>query len=962
VKIRKIVIYGFGKHENKTFDFSDGINVIYGHNEAGKTTIQQFITQTLFGFPQKNSAQLRYEPKAGGKFGGQVHLHDDEYGNCIIERVQGKSSGDVTVYFEDGTQGGEEAVKALVRQYDRTSFESIFSFSLLQLQGFERMDEAELSRTLLSSGTTGVDTLLRIEKKMEKEMGDLFKKTGRNPEMNVLVAELKDIEKELKSEQERISAYAPKMKRIHELEKEWVEAKQSYDSLREQHRSLELELQLLPLKERKQKLASRLAEVRTSSFPSDGIRRYEINSSRMTEMEAKKRGLEAEIEAIDQKLQDHPRLDKLAEVERLLAREPEWHDWRSTVGSIRENIAQLKVKRLRLLDRLGLDKADEVLHEDVSIHQEEYLYGQLHELAKMDQQIGYMDRQLSQLENELRDIRNEQLSLQKNSPTEEERKKADEWPSIRNRLAEAKAFIQMSRSNRDNGNSQLLLILLIVAAIISVVGFIGDQWIVVGLGVCLAVIAAISKFGNQGGRPSQKDVEMERFVEAYDGQEKTMEAVVKKVDDYEQRQSQLAAAATTAERKMGMLEEEYGALMQQKEQLEKSLSGFFLAYGLRKTPNSGILHEFFSMARSLQEIERELVDNNRQSEKIQEQIRLRQVEVERLLSTEVPEASIYDQLRSAYISFKEELQAFKTMTHRIEEFQMQKQEAEELLSSLSNQQQELFADADVETEEQYYKAFAAFQEKLALTQQIDDIDSQLTVHSAVQDKPSRLEEELRTEIHNVEKLLSELEEKMGSSVKEKTALEVETEKLLTDDSFQRKQQLFEMKKAEFAQLAKQWSVRQAIVAAINGMMEELKDKKLPEVLNRAENLFSELTGGYYSSLVLSENGLFQAVAENGSRYPIIELSQATKEQAYIALRLSLASAKEVTAPFPLLLDDPFVHFDETRFSRMMAIMERLSMKHQFIYFTCHDKIIEYWTNATIINVSEMGSAKGAMTR
>ncbi len=73
---------------------------------------------------------------------------------------------------------------------------------------------------------------------------------------------------------------------------------------------------------------------------------------------------------------------------------------------------------------------------------------------------------------------------------------------------------------------------------------------------------------------------------------------------------------------------------------------------------------------------------------------------------------------------------------------------------------------------------------------------------------------------------------MSSLVKEKTTLEVETEKLLTDDSYQSKQQLFEMKKAEFNELAKQWSVRQAIVVAIKGMMEELKEKKLPEVLEQ----------------------------------------------------------------------------------------------------------------------------------
>ena len=66
------------------------------------------------------------------------------------------------------------------------------------------MDEEELSRTLLASGTTGVDSLLQLEKKMEKEMGDLFKKSGRNPEMNVKITELRELEIELKEEQEKV--------------------------------------------------------------------------------------------------------------------------------------------------------------------------------------------------------------------------------------------------------------------------------------------------------------------------------------------------------------------------------------------------------------------------------------------------------------------------------------------------------------------------------------------------------------------------------------------------------------------------------------------------------------------------------------------------------------------------------------------------------------------------------------
>jgi uncharacterized protein YhaN len=69
MQIQKLVIYGFGQHEDVTIELKDGINVFYGWNEAGKTTIQQFILSILFGFPLRNQTQMRYEPKGGGRYG-----------------------------------------------------------------------------------------------------------------------------------------------------------------------------------------------------------------------------------------------------------------------------------------------------------------------------------------------------------------------------------------------------------------------------------------------------------------------------------------------------------------------------------------------------------------------------------------------------------------------------------------------------------------------------------------------------------------------------------------------------------------------------------------------------------------------------------------------------------------------------------------------------------------------------
>src|SRR5690606_39481124 len=59
-----------------------------------------------------------------------------------------------------------------------------------------------------------------------------------------------------------------------------------------------------------------------------------------------------------------------------------------------------------------------------------------------------------------------------------------------------------------------------------------------------------------------------------------------------------------------------------------------------------------------------------------------------------------------------------------------------------------------------------------------------------------------------------------------------TRNLLTDTSYEEKLQRFEEKKAGFADLAKQWSINKAIIEAVNQTMNELKEKKLPAVLDR----------------------------------------------------------------------------------------------------------------------------------
>ena len=57
--IKELNLKNFGKFSGQTFSFSDGLNVIYGANEAGKTTVYHAIGALLFGLEKQRGRAAR---------------------------------------------------------------------------------------------------------------------------------------------------------------------------------------------------------------------------------------------------------------------------------------------------------------------------------------------------------------------------------------------------------------------------------------------------------------------------------------------------------------------------------------------------------------------------------------------------------------------------------------------------------------------------------------------------------------------------------------------------------------------------------------------------------------------------------------------------------------------------------------------------------------------------------------
>ena len=77
MKINYLKINGFGKIKNKEINLGKNINLIYGKNESGKSTVLKFIESMLYGISKNKNGKAisdyeKYKPWNGEEFSGKL--------------------------------------------------------------------------------------------------------------------------------------------------------------------------------------------------------------------------------------------------------------------------------------------------------------------------------------------------------------------------------------------------------------------------------------------------------------------------------------------------------------------------------------------------------------------------------------------------------------------------------------------------------------------------------------------------------------------------------------------------------------------------------------------------------------------------------------------------------------------------------------------------------------------------
>ena len=191
MRIDKVEIDGFGKLNNCEFAFADGVNLIYGENESGKSTLCEFILSAFYGLPNESkkvsddiTPRKKYRPWSGDAYGGRVYFTDDSGRKLVVERsFKGTKRGDKVSLRDAATWEELDAADDIGEKLFGLSREAFLKTLYIKSFGADslRSDDGEIMSRLSNLETSGAEDVSysKIINSMEKEIFSLKTKTGR---------------------------------------------------------------------------------------------------------------------------------------------------------------------------------------------------------------------------------------------------------------------------------------------------------------------------------------------------------------------------------------------------------------------------------------------------------------------------------------------------------------------------------------------------------------------------------------------------------------------------------------------------------------------------------------------------------------------------------------------------------------------------------------------------------------
>ncbi|PLR89949.1 ATP-binding protein [Bacillus sp. T33-2] len=987
MKITELHIYGYGKLENFKMTGMLDLQVIYGENEAGKSTIMSFIHSILFGFPTRQQSELRYEPKKQSKYGGLLKAFFPGYGIVSIERIKGKAAGDVTVILEDGTFGGEELLKKLLSGIDKGIYQAIFSFNIHGLQNVQNIKGEDLGRYLFSAGTIGTDSLFSAENVLLKEMEQRFKPNGKKPVLNEKLKELRELHASLKKTEQQNDLYYLLQTEKDSLEKKVSDLHMEASELQKKASRLKELSRIQPIILEEAHLKSQLHELGEVPFPPDGINRLEQIEQLLKPFEAKLMSGKERLALLRKEAEagkpDFELLNMEAQITSQLERIPVYEQQRQNVTQWKISLEEINEEIDSINDSLHADFDEQTIaavNTSVFIREQaEEIQRELQRLTgkKQDLEDSFNEEkaELEALEQSAQKLKQRLLDQQARSEMEKQTAvlankelMQSELEQIQKQITAAKSNAEREKQHRKNEMIQFALLATVFAALV-LAGFLLDQWPAWASGLAGMILLSIFYLRARVKRPlksweqdleelTKKAGELAKTINSYTGHD--VEAIMAAIaeddrirNDYNSLTSKVQQQYKRYEKVIGQFEKwelQYSSLLEKQRSLADKI-------GLTEDASPGRIFESFLLLEKQKELFRERI-------RIKERIAASESEAKSLLTafTELAERflqntglSIMETAAFLRKKLREEIDRharFRDISLRFSELEDELGRLEAEKSHLQNEKVKLFQVSFVEDENSYRVQAGKAEQQKKWKEQLASLAYHLQAARVTDEERIKiLSGELpQQQLTELEKLMDDNKNQLAAaldrlaSVKHQAA--VLEEGGLHGDLLHR----YKQKKHEFDEEARVWAKYAIARDLLAKTIERYKAERMPKMLAKAQEFLVHMTGGNYVRILPDGSGSgFLIERKDHILFEANELSQATAEQVYVSLRLALAVTLYDHFKLPVIIDDSFVNFDHKRTRRIMELLRKFS-DNQVLFFTCHRHLLENFHSDEVYNL------------
>lgn len=149
--------------------------------------------------------------------------------------------------------------------------------------------------------------------------------------------------------------------------------------------------------------------------------------------------------------------------------------------------------------------------------------------------------------------------------------------------------------------------------------------------------------------------------------------------------------------------------------------------------------------------------------------------------------------------------------------------------------------------------------------------------------------------------------------------------------------------AELLGIAERWLLQAAAAKLAGRAVERHRQRVQDPLITRAGELFALATAGAFAGLGVDfdddDRPVLVTRRGNDERVPVAGLSEGTRDQLFLALRLAMLEGRH-GEPLPFIGDDLLASFDEPRTAAMLQLLAAAGARQQIIVFTHHRHVAE----------------------